>query len=271
MWCNDPVLTYLRASGYNAVRLPKADIRPLQIMTQAGRDLSRLGELATVFVPGNQVPLPRITADVRAAAITGQRTGDLSLGIGLSILGNILGAMGGSPLGFEEQYRRAKTIAFEFQDVLGDSVEVAELDKYLGAADVNPFSRHVAELLDSDAIYVTTATIKSKKFVVEARASAGGALDVSAPAIQDAIGTNVKVSQQGGSTSKLAYEGTIPLVFGFQAVRLYYRDGRYSAFRILPPEGGLVAMGGRSGSANADDFVDRFVTERAFVRLGGDG
>ena len=260
MWCNDPVLTYLRASGYNAVRLPKADIRPLQIMTQAGRDLSRLGELATVFVPGNQVPLPRITADVRAAAITGQRTGDLSLGIGLSILGNILGAMGGSPLGFEEQYRRAKTIAFEFQDVLGDSVEVAELDKYLGAADVNPFSRHVAELLDSDAIYVTTATIKSKKFVVEARASAGGALDVSAPAIQE-----------GGSTSKLAYEGTIPLVFGFQAVRLYYRDGRYSAFRILPPEGGLVAMGGRSGSANADDFVDRFVTERAFVRLGGDG
>ena len=36
MWCQDPTLNLLTAFGYNVVRLPKADIRPLQILTRQG-------------------------------------------------------------------------------------------------------------------------------------------------------------------------------------------------------------------------------------------
>jgi len=270
MWCDNPLLVALKAVGYNAVRLPRADLRPLQVMTQAGRNLSRLGELSTVFIAGEGRLLPKVSADVPAAAVTVRRTGDLRLGVGLSILGSVLQAMGGSQPGLDALYRQARTVELEFQDVLCDSAEVAELDQYLAAADVNPFSRHVAELLENDAVYATTATVKSRRLVVRARESSGRALDVNALAVQAAVGANIRVSRQDSAAQALAYEGTLPLVFGFQAVRLFFRQGRYTAFRVLPPESGLVGMG-PPGSTEPRDPVDRFVTERAFIRLAEDG
>ena len=64
--------------------------------------------------------------------INGQRTNDLKIGIGLSILGNILGAMGGTTLGLDAKYQQVERIAFEFHDVFEDRVEIAQLDQYLG-------------------------------------------------------------------------------------------------------------------------------------------
>jgi len=235
-------------------------------MTKSGKDLDRLGDLPTLLVAGSQVSLPAINADDPTATISGERTGELGLGVGLTILGNIIGAMGGSKLGLDTAYKQAKSIAFEFQDVLEDKVSLAELDMYLGQADVNPFSRYVAELLESDEVYVTVATIKSKKFVVEAKASSTSSLAVQVPVIQQVVGGNVQVSLQSGSTSKVVYEGKIPLVFGFQAVRLYYENGHYTAFRVLQP--GDAAM--RALGQVDDDGADRLMTDGLFIRLSGD-
>jgi hypothetical protein len=35
--CNDPFVTYLKSFGYSPVRLPRADIRPLQLLARARR------------------------------------------------------------------------------------------------------------------------------------------------------------------------------------------------------------------------------------------
>ena len=160
MLCNDAFLTYLKSYGYCVVRLPKTDIRPLQILTRQGSNLQRLGDLETVLGAGSQIPLPPIKENVRAANISGQRTSDMSCGVGLSILASVLGAMGGSKLGIDAKYANAKTAAFEFQEVYEDSAEIARIDQYLCDADVSPFSQHVAQLLEADDIYLTTATIK---------------------------------------------------------------------------------------------------------------
>jgi len=79
--------------------------------------------------------------------ITGQRTNDLSIGLGLSIIGSIVGAMGGNKLGLEAKYKQAKTVAFEFVEVLANEVEIAALDQFLGASDINPASTHVGHRL----------------------------------------------------------------------------------------------------------------------------
>src|SRR4051812_16465612 len=127
---SDPLLTSLKASGYCVVRLPKADITPLQILVRQGNNLERLGELATLLVAGSNIAMPEISQDVVASNIIGQQTGDLKIGVGLSLLGNILGAMGGSKLGLDVKYQQAKSAAFEFHEVLEDRVEVAKLDQY---------------------------------------------------------------------------------------------------------------------------------------------
>jgi hypothetical protein len=231
MTCKDSSITYLKNAGYNVVRVPKADILPLQILINEKGIMKPLGELSTILKsPTN---LPAIKMNTPLASISGTKTSDLSLGVGISILGNIIGAMGGTKLGLDAKYEKARTISFEFEDVLEDSVSIALLDQYLGEADVDPRSRYVAELLEADEIYVTTATIKSQKFSIDGKQKNNASVTVEVPEIQEIVGGNVKVSGKGKKTSKISFEGTIPLVFGFQAVRLVYENGRYQTFRHL--------------------------------------
>ena len=94
--CNDPLLTYIKSFGYNAVRLPRANVKPLQIWALQAHDLNYLGELTTLLVTGSSIPLPTISEGTPAANFSGKSSSDLKLGIGISLLSSILGAMGGS-------------------------------------------------------------------------------------------------------------------------------------------------------------------------------
>ena len=260
--------TYLKAFGYCVIRVPREDVKPLQIMSRNGRDLLRLGDLSTLLVKGGEIDLPQIKPDNKAANICGQRTSALSVGVGLSILGGVIGAMGGTTLGLDGKYKQARTVAFEFSDVLEDSIEIAKLDQYLTDADVSPFSRHVGALLEADRIYVTTATIKSNKFTVEARDSEKRGVELSVPEIQQIVGGNVEVSVAGQVTSKLTYEATKeegkPLVFGFQAVQLFYDENHYTAFKPVPP-GAVAAI--RALGRSPEDRATWLMPEGPFVRL----
>lgn len=261
--CKDPFVTYLKSFGYNPIRLPRANIRPLQILAQSGKDLTWMGDITDVFVPEQGGQLPAVEADVPAGNISGQRTGEMSIGLGVSLLGNVIGAMGGSKLGLDVAYKNAKSAVFEFTDVLSDAVSVAKLDQFLGGSDVNPNSVTLGKMLEADQIYVVTGTVKSQKFTVEAKKSGGGSVAVDVPVVQQIVGANVKVGGAGAQTSKLTYEGKVPLVFGFQAVQLYFDKGSYTAFK--PLEAGTVAA--RALANVREDGADRLVVESTFAPL----
>ena len=275
MFCRDPYLETLRAFGYNVVRLPKADITPLQLLTKHERDFTRLGDLTDILVAresasaesasaesaSEKASLPKIVENTQVADISGKRTGDLSLGLGLSILGTIIAALGGSKLGLDTQYEQARSISFEFDDVLQDSVQITDLDQYLGGADINPLSVHVGNLLLADQVFTTTAVIKSKKYTVEAKKSRKASLELNVPVIQEIVGADVKVSGAAETTSKISFEGGTPLVFGFQAVQIFYQNGAYTA--LEPADYGALR-----GLENVeDDGTQRLMTANPLVRL----
>jgi hypothetical protein len=68
MSCN---LEALRSFGYSVIRLPRADVAPLQLLAKRGGTLDRIGDLATVILPGDSVPLPPIRKDTPAANLSG--------------------------------------------------------------------------------------------------------------------------------------------------------------------------------------------------------
>jgi hypothetical protein len=178
----------------------------------------------------------------------------------------VLSARWAAPsLGWIPNISKQKPSAFEFQDVYEDKIEIIMLEQYLADADVNPFSRYVAELLEADELFVTTATIKSTKFTVEAKKSDSATLDLSIPEIQGIVGGNVKVSGSATVSSKVTYESPVPLVFGFQAVRLFYDQGRYTAFESLA----AGAVGMKALSQVPSDGAQRLMTDNTFVRLSG--
>jgi len=259
---SDPFINALKSFGYNVVRLPKPDMQPLQLLSKNGNNLERLGVLTTLLVPGASVPVPTIVSGVPVAPINGSQTGELKIGLGLSILGNVIGALGGSSLGLDVAYQGARSATFEFQDVTEDRCDVLNLDQYLGASDINPASVFVSQLLDADQLYVLTSVIKSTKFTFDAKGDSGVAIDVKIPVAQQAVGGNVNVSKTSGSASKIVYEGRLPLVFGFQAVQLFFDNGQYTAFK---PASGVAASVASLPNAKADYLS----TEDTFIRVKG--
>ncbi len=260
--CNDPVLTYLNSLGYLVVLLPKADVRPLQLYEVQGKKLHRLGELTSLLTAGSEIIVPAVDTNLPASNISGQVTSTLSIGVGLSVLGSFLGAMGGSTLGLRAQYSTAKTVTFEFHDVLEDRVDVILLDQYLADADVNPYSTYVGTLLEASVLAVTTNTIKSHKITMEAKDASGMALALSIPAIQGVVGGNVQVSCATAMSSRLTYEGPMPLIFGFQARQLFYDQGQYTAIKPLPPPATIKGL-----PPIRDDGTELLMVEGPFVQL----
>ncbi len=258
---SDPFVNALKSFGYNMVRLPKANLQPLELLSQQqGKDLDRLGPMGTLLTAGETIELPTVTTS-QTTPISGSRTGELKIGVGLSILGNIIGAMGGSKLGLDVQYKNAKSAVFEFQDVQEDKVTIVDLDQYLGDADINPASVFLSKLLESDKLYIVTAVLKSKKFAFDAKGESGTEVKLEVPVIQQAVGGSVNVGVAQGSTSKLSYEGQTPLVFGFQAIQVFYESGKYTAFK---PASGFTM---KALDKVEDSGADYLITEDTFVSL----
>jgi hypothetical protein len=75
----------------------------------------------------------------------------------------------------------------------------------------------------------------------------------------------VSVAGSGTTSSKVTYQSTEPLVFGFQAVRLFYDQGHYTAFEPLQ-SGQLAAR--ELGVAALPEGVKAFQSAGTFARLG---
>ena len=247
MGSSDPALTYLKDYGYSVIRLPRADIPPGLLLEMDGKELVDLGGLETVFVAGDTAA-PAITRDEPAAQIAGHVKTTLSIGLGLSLLGQFLKAFGGATVGLEAQFQQAKTLTFDFDELFTDSVEPAALEKFLAQADIDPRSINATRLLNEDRVYVVTRTLKTSRFVVEGQKDKKTAVKVNVPAINDIVGGEVNVAAEGDSKSKISFDGGDRLVFGLQAVQLQYEDGRFMAYRSLPP-GSAAKRGARGRGA----------------------
>lgn len=235
MWCNDPFLSMLKAFGYSVVRLPRADLAPLRLLARLGADLQELGRVEALLLPGRHVALPGISRDRPCPALSGQRSASLDAGLGLSVLASLVASLGGSPQAARLVGRRARRVTFTFEAVQEDSVALVEVDQYLGDARVNRGATQLRRLLEADDLYLTTSVVKSPAFTTSVTDESGGTLAVDVPAVGEAAGAAVQVTAGAAGECAVRFEGRQALGFGFRALRLFFDNGRYSAFRPLEP------------------------------------
>jgi hypothetical protein len=252
----DQSITFLRSFGYSIVRTPKPSIQPLQVFHRQGKNLDPLGHLLELVNPGS-LPVPAVAAGSQPSiSIEGKESSKVHVAIGITILGGIIRAFGGSDLGVNAAFDKAKTISFQYADVLEDSISRLQLEQFLNRAEIKPEnSRGIIDKLMDDEIYVVTSTLKSKKFVVNSQGSSGADVAVNVPVIANAVGGSVAVKSENALSSKTSYEGPIPLVFGIQAVQLVFDDSmQFLSTEQLPPgdaaaramAGGVQPMPGRA-------------------------
>jgi hypothetical protein len=239
MACTDPILTALKDQGYNIVRLPRADIHPLQILSRTRTNLDLLGPISDLL---GGAELPPIRLDEPSAPVSDNKTktSTVDAKIGVGFLGSIVQAFGGKTAGLDGKYKGTDTITFEFLDVTRDSVEITKLDPFLSRATINPDSRYARKLLEEDGLFILTAVLKSSKIKVESHRSAAGSIGVDSSQLQAVVGGNLTISSDSKDDSSIVYAGQRPLVFAFQAVRVRSRNGKYDDLMVVGA--GAVAM-----------------------------
>jgi hypothetical protein len=267
----DQSIAFLRGYGFSVFRFPRASAQPLELMHREGKDLTRLGLLPDLVTAG-EVTSPGVRREGSPGIdIEGKETSKVNVAIGLSILGSFIGALGGGKLGLEGAFNKARTVTFEYAGVMEDAVDVLALEKYVKAGRVSPLipSGTLEKLLD-DEVYVVTSVLKTKKIVVTAQGEAGATVTVDVPVIQQAVGGNLKVDAASTRESRVAFEGTVPVAFAFQAVQLVFDDsGEFLTTQQLP-SGDAAARSLPSASGTLPNRTRGPVfleTRGAFVRL----
>ncbi|MEZ5356630.1 MAG: hypothetical protein R2762_28675 [Bryobacteraceae bacterium] len=240
----DESITFLKDRGYSVLRMPRADVQPLQtLLLAAKKDLTRLGDLATITVAGTN-PLPPLSLDNEAPiAISGKESSSTNVEVGVNILGNILTALGGNTLGITAGYSKAKTMTFKFENVLEDHITVDRLDQYLSTCNFRADQKTITDALKKNTVYVITSTIKTNKFTVNAKGDGGVKAGLDVPVISGIASGKLKVDLTKATEGTVAYEGDTPVVFGFQAVRLFVeeQDGRPIFAAMDPLKAGAAA------------------------------
>ena len=245
----DPFLNLLTDFGYLPLRLPRADVQPLQLLDVSSKDFTLLGELADAVGTGDGATLPPIKADIPTAGqIQGARSATVKLSIGLNILGNILGALTGNNLDVSAAFKNADTLTFEFADVTVSNVSIILLDKFLNLATIDSVAKQIQDLMLGGNAGVITAVARSKKYIVSAQNNHGVDVKADVPVIQGIAGGKLAVSTAGDKNEKIAFEGPTPVTFGVQAVRLGFTDGHISA--IDPFAAGSGAVRGLEKTSN---------------------
>jgi len=246
--CTDKSTSYLKGLGYNVVRHPNAALKPLDLIGVQG-DSNYLGPL-NLLVAQSPGPLPAAQTDVPAADINGQTSSKLDFSIGLSILGNIISALGGNNLGLNASYTDAQKVEFSYTGVLNDQVVPLEVGNYLKNGTVDTGNKILAQyVLGNGDLYLITKTAKSKKFTVSYERSNGTAAKVDVPVIQNAVGGNIKVSVDSARKHVVTYEGGSNLAFGFQCFQVGVADGSLNLTSVSA--GSVVAAVGASAQAPA--------------------
>ena len=222
--CEDKSVTFLKGLGYNVVRHPNAATQPLDLIGVQKDEPRYLGPL-NLLITNPPSSLPKITRDIVSADINGKSSSTLKIGVGVTILGNIIGAMGGN-LGVNVNYTNAKQLTFSYTGVLEDSAVPLEVGDYLKAAEVDAGNLVLQQyVLGNGRLYLITRTAKSKKFTVTYEVNTGVDAKVDVPTLQGIAGGSVNVASTAARTAAVAFEGSQNLVFAFQCFEVGVKDG----------------------------------------------
>ncbi|HVP54334.1 MAG TPA: hypothetical protein VMU45_05000 [Candidatus Eisenbacteria bacterium] len=218
----DPLLNLLKDIGFLPLRLPRADVQPLQLLNLDGKKFSLLGDLDEAMNAGTAT-LPPIKKDIATAGqIQGTRSSTVKASLGVDILGNILGALTGTKLDVSAAFQKAATLTFEFGDVTVSTVSIIALDKFLNVATIDATAKQIKQMLQAGKVGVTTAVARSKKYIVSAQDDRGADIKADVPVIKGIASGNLSVSVTGGTKQKVVFEGPDALTFGVQAAQLRF-------------------------------------------------
>ena len=129
--CKDPALGYLNDFGYNVVRLPCADIRPLDLIGRHRGSVERIGRLDQLLTPSKNL-LPTIRWNCPVSGLEGQLSNQLDFFCRQNC--RVLRAgLGGNPA-VSSKLSQLSKLQIQLTDVKSDRTEPAAIGQLLDGA-----------------------------------------------------------------------------------------------------------------------------------------
>jgi hypothetical protein len=250
--CADKSTKFLSDKGYNVVRHPSIEYKPLLLLGRQNKETTLLGPLDLLITnpPG---PLPAVTPDQPAADLNGNESDKLSIGVGITILGNIIGALGGN-LGAKLSFTKARRLTFTYSGVLNDSVLPLNVGNYLRDAEVDSGNLILKQyVMGNGELFLITKVAKSNVFSVKFESSTGTAVEVDVPVVKEVVGGNVKVDASGEKNSVVSFEGPTKLSFAFQCFQVGVVNGDLALTSV---KAGAVAAAMTGGGKSEPHLLD---------------
>jgi len=227
--CKDPVTTELNKRGYNLVKLPRVGIDPMDVLGREDGNMEKLGSIAEVWT--STVGLPAVGAPSPVAGITGEKSSDLDVGIGLKLLADALAGLGAglSLPSLNLAFKKAKKVQFKFINVESTSVTPFGLGKFLanGTLDMsNPFVNHYFGN-DETQEYIIFDVLKSDSISVAAKTETGTTVEADLGALSGALKANVRAEASSAGASEITFTGQVKATFAFKLFEVMFENGKW--------------------------------------------
>ena len=172
----DPVVEYLRSTfGANIVRIPRASLRPPEVLAARKGGTKTMGQLGDILVAAPAFVLDR--GDVHeepTPPVLAQKTRSVAFELGLDILGGLLQGFGVGKAGLDAAFAPKSAISFTFHDVRRVYVETNRLGRVLQDRAVdraNPATTLYFEGPDPWRLLLIDSVLTSPGFTVTASRS----------------------------------------------------------------------------------------------------
>lgn len=212
---------FLPDKDYLPVAMPTTDIAVLNVLAEGSGVLRRYSRLDNVML--NVEPLPEVRVDAGVVDATGTAVRSAKAGIGLSVVSQVLQALGADATAAVST-ARARTVEYAYSDVSSDAVDLVDLDRWLGTAEFDPTTRATADLLAAEDLYVVVNLLKARGLSVRLVDEHSRGIELKVSALQETVGANVTVSQAGSDSSTVTFRGPVPLGVAVKATRIQLDD-----------------------------------------------
>jgi hypothetical protein len=256
--CKDKAIDHLNSLGYNAIKLPREGITPLIVLSRdPNTSISSIYGHITDLVAEPMPPLPKVFENLQAGTISGLRTNKLEFKFGISILNDLLSAIGGKSAGIEAVFGKASKIEFEYENVQYDTVMPASVTKFLRGAKPSIDEDFVAQFNEQGEAYIIIDVLKSNSFGIRVYQDSNQGIDINIDALKNVVGLSSKISIEKKVDTKISFNGSQALGFGFKACPIWMEtvDG-VSRFRLNPNTNQGVALRGSTGASTQPTLED---------------
>jgi len=216
--CKDEAISQLNSLGYDVVRLPRADLQPLDVVIERDGQFTRLAQLPRLWI--SESPVPIITEQPPGPNLKSVTTSQLKGRFGIQALIDVV------KVGLHLSGKRQSSMRMVAQDLIVQSCPFDDILNYVVKGETDPANAAGTIFSDdSNRIWLVIEVIASSKLQIIVGEGSDAEAAASAAELTKTLSATAEISTATSSGNTIVYSRKTPLVFGFKTAEVIYENG----------------------------------------------